>query len=148
MFLQARACRAPDYACLPARRDDKEFTISGCILRNDEAGHVLRLLHMGRNAESRFDRRNNLDRREFHRRRGSGRTARGTSGITASIASGPYSRRRVFHKLFQQGAQRRSIADRESAMKARGKAADAKGWIVKPLKGNSALETFKKLANG
>ena len=31
-------------------------------------------------------------------------------------------------------------------MKERGKAAGIKGWIVKPFKGESVLETFKKLA--
>ncbi|CAK0765066.1 Chemotaxis protein CheY [Gammaproteobacteria bacterium] len=31
-------------------------------------------------------------------------------------------------------------------MKERGKAAGVKGWIVKPFKGESVLETFKKLA--
>lgn len=32
-------------------------------------------------------------------------------------------------------------------MKERGKAAGVKGWIVKPFKGDAALETFKKLAS-
>lgn len=32
------------------------------------------------------------------------------------------------------------------SMKERGKAAGVKGWIVKPFKGESVLETFKKLA--
>ena len=32
-------------------------------------------------------------------------------------------------------------------MKERGKAAGIKGWIVKPFKGESVLETFKKLAS-
>jgi two-component system chemotaxis response regulator CheY len=31
------------------------------------------------------------------------------------------------------------------SMKERGKAAGIKGWIVKPFKGEAALETFKKL---
>ena len=33
------------------------------------------------------------------------------------------------------------------SMKERGKAAGIKGWIVKPFKGESVLETFKKLAS-
>lgn len=32
------------------------------------------------------------------------------------------------------------------SMKERGKAAGVKGWIVKPFKGESVLETFKKLS--
>ena len=32
------------------------------------------------------------------------------------------------------------------SMKERGKAAGIKGWIVKPFKGESVLETFKKLS--
>lgn len=32
------------------------------------------------------------------------------------------------------------------SMKERGKAAGIKGWIVKPFKGEGALETFKKLS--
>jgi two-component system chemotaxis response regulator CheY len=31
-------------------------------------------------------------------------------------------------------------------MKERGKAAGVRGWIVKPFKGDSVLETFRKLS--